>query len=140
MWALCTGADLVCWSLCSCDSLQTTAAETVLHCFRNEYLEGQVSITYCYSGCTTKFSRLGILTKPMDTQDLPPPGFPKTPHEFSRTSVPVRVEQGAEHLPECSLCPPSQSVSHQQMLRAKGQAPGGLSCSSSMAVSRTMPG
>lgn len=110
----------------------------------------------CYRNCAALFQkrvsgrpdlndilllwRLSFLNKTMDTQDLLPPGFPRTSHEFGRISVPLRVEQGAEHLPECSLCPPSQSVSHQQMLRAKGQAPGGLSCSSSMAVSRTMPG
>lgn len=83
-------------------------------------------------------SRLSVLNRSTDTRDLAP-DFPKTPHEFTRTSVPVRTEKGVERLPECSFCPPCQSVSHQQMLGAKGQAPCGLSYGSSMAASRAVP-
>lgn len=81
-------------------------------------------------------SRLCVLNRPRDPKDPTPPDFPKTPHEFGRTSEPVRTWQGAECLPECSFRPPCQAVSHQQMLGAKGQAPGGLSCSSSMAAAK----
>lgn len=142
------GADLFCWSLCSCDSLQT----------RNYWKKNKINKKWC---CLTSEkgiwkarsqlhtvtadllwnqhswkSRLCVLNRARDPKDPTPPDFPKTPHEFGRTSVPVRTGQGAECLPECSFRPPCQAVSHQQMLGAKGQAPGGLSCSNSMAAAK----